>query len=73
MKEDKDFHDMISLERERTCEFWLTDKYAMGYCRIVPERKCHYSAQDYCFKCEIFKAYNEGGNANRRERKEAKR
>ena len=60
MIEDKEFDGMNGLEQDRTCEFWLTDKWANGYCRIVGKSHvCHFSEQSNK-KCPIMVAYREG-------------
>ena len=60
MIEDKTFDGMNGLEHDRTCSFWLTDKRANGYCRIVGKSHvCHYSEQSNK-KCPIMVAYREG-------------
>ena len=65
MIEDKTFDRMNSLEHDRTCEFWLTSKWANGYCRIVGKSHvCHFSEQ--CNReCPIIVAYREGQSDNK--------
>ena len=65
MIEDKDEDFKIELEQRRTCEFWLTDYYGVGYCRIVgKEHKCHYSKQSEPENCPVMISFNEGKLAN---------
>lgn len=46
MIKDKKTCDKNSLERDRSCKFWLTDEWANGFCRIINEcYVCHYSEQ----------------------------
>lgn len=68
MINDKNHSDMNSLERDRTCEFWLTNSWANGFCRIISEcYTCHYSEQKKP-NCPIVLGYIEGQKQLQKER-----